>query len=306
MKVYRIKDWETHFENNRSKELKALTWVPMPNKHDGEGYSELVDHEHGEAHFGIWCALVQIASKCEPRGTLLRDGRTALRDSRTPVRDDRTRAASPHDANSLARKCRMKSQLIAEALLRILDIGWIEQVEWESELTTIPQDGAGFPHSGAARGRAEGKGREGTRTEGNGTEEKKSAAAPLFPPEMRTTEFDSAWTDWIQHRKEKRCAVTPTAMREQSRKLIALGPADAVAMLRHSIGQGYTGLFAPDQRKNENGRHKPASYSKPGRFHEDLPDLPEIQPNYSGDGGAGVSGNGTSPGAAENADTHAT
>jgi hypothetical protein len=34
---------------------------------DGDGYTELVDHDDGAAHLGAWCAIVQIASKCDPR-----------------------------------------------------------------------------------------------------------------------------------------------------------------------------------------------------------------------------------------------
>jgi hypothetical protein len=68
--MLRIVDWELHFENNRTKELKRLTWVPFPNRHDGDGYTELLDHPDGAAHYGAWCAMVQVASKCDPRGTL--------------------------------------------------------------------------------------------------------------------------------------------------------------------------------------------------------------------------------------------
>src|SRR5947209_4917828 len=64
----RIRDWHVHFENNRSRELQRCDWVPMPNKMDGEGYTELVDHPNGAAHFGAWCAMVQIASRRKPRG----------------------------------------------------------------------------------------------------------------------------------------------------------------------------------------------------------------------------------------------
>ena len=41
-----------HFENNRARELKSMAWVPLPNKMDGDGYTEPVTHPGGAAHFG--------------------------------------------------------------------------------------------------------------------------------------------------------------------------------------------------------------------------------------------------------------
>ena len=85
MNAYRIVDWAHHFENNRTKELKVLTWMRFPTKQDGDGYTDLLDHKDGAAHFGAWCALLQVAAKCGTRGTLLRD------------------SGRPHDSISLAR-----------------------------------------------------------------------------------------------------------------------------------------------------------------------------------------------------------
>ena len=111
MNLYRIRNWEKHFENNRTKELKKLTWVPVPNKHDGDGFSELLDHPNGPAHYGAWCILVQIASKCDPRGTLLRD------------------TQEPHTSHSLARMSHLPAGLISEAIQRLVSIGWLETCE---------------------------------------------------------------------------------------------------------------------------------------------------------------------------------
>lgn len=124
MDVISIVDWAKNYEINRTRELKRMTWVPMPNKHDGYGYTTLVDHPNGPAHFGAWCALVEVASKCNPRGTLLRgDG-------------------LPHDPDSLFRVTRLPVSLWKEALPRLASIGWISIEE-------IPQGGAGMSHRGA-------------------------------------------------------------------------------------------------------------------------------------------------------------
>ena len=37
MILYRIKNWDERYENNRSRRVKDLQWVPTPNHHDGDG-----------------------------------------------------------------------------------------------------------------------------------------------------------------------------------------------------------------------------------------------------------------------------
>ena len=72
MKLYKIKDWGIHFENNRSKNVENLRWVPIPNKHDGENFVTIIKSKHGAEIFAAWVLIIQVASKCHPRGTLLR------------------------------------------------------------------------------------------------------------------------------------------------------------------------------------------------------------------------------------------
>ena len=69
------------------------------------------------------------------------------------------------------------------------------------------------------------------------------------PAGLDTAEFRAAWADWGRHRAEKRAKLTPTATRQQLAKLAAMGVDRAVAALRHSIAQGYTGVF-----EDRNGR----------------------------------------------------
>ena len=72
MKQYRIRDWEKWFENNRSKSVENLRWVPIPNKHDGENFITIIRSENGAEIYAAWVLMVQVASKCQPRGSLLR------------------------------------------------------------------------------------------------------------------------------------------------------------------------------------------------------------------------------------------
>jgi hypothetical protein len=65
----RIRDWDLHFERDRSKQWKHISWVPIPNK-QGEGYRRIMREKNGPQIFGCWIALIEQASLCEPRGDL--------------------------------------------------------------------------------------------------------------------------------------------------------------------------------------------------------------------------------------------
>jgi len=111
MSTYRICDWSHHFENSSSRKLKRLDWVAIPNSMDVEGYIVLVDHPNGAAHFGAWIAIVQIASKQNPRGTLP---------------NGKTSQSLGGICQSLGRISRLPAILFEEALPRLIEIGFIE------------------------------------------------------------------------------------------------------------------------------------------------------------------------------------
>lgn len=183
--AYQIKDWDTHFENNRTRELKHMEWIPVPNKMDGDGYTELVDHPNGAAHFGAWIAIVEVASKCDPRGTLLREGR------------------KPHDAASLARVTRLPRAVFEEVLPRLLEIGWLVDNPLPVEaFTEAPQEGAAKSQEDApSRARAE-NGTEGNGTEGNGTEvgsQREGRAAAPNNRGNRVKLCDEAYLTELEH-----------------------------------------------------------------------------------------------------------
>jgi hypothetical protein len=163
---YRIVDWKKHFENNRTKELKTMTWVPIPNKQDGDGYTELLDHPEGAAHFGAWVALVEVASKCDVRGTLMRDDRSGVR--------------RPHDFASLGRVTRIPTRLLEDAVQRLVSIGWMEALEVPAASpqlsATISQEDAAVPQE-TAPSRARATEQERTREEKTGEESTQRARA---------------------------------------------------------------------------------------------------------------------------------
>lgn len=120
MPTYRIVNWDSTFENNRTRELKRLDWVPIPNRMDGVKFMRLMNHPEGVAHFGIWILLVELASKGRPeqRGTF------------------------DLEIDELSLLTRVPEPFIKRAIERLKSpsINWIEE---------IPQDDAGTSPQGS-------------------------------------------------------------------------------------------------------------------------------------------------------------
>lgn len=132
---YRIRDWEKHFENNRTREMDKMRWVPVPNKHDGEGFQRIMQEKDGIIIYGCWHLILQVASKMPVRGTLLRE-------DRTPITADvlalKTGWRNPRDFTRALDFCSSTQML------------WIELLAIEG--AEIPQSTAEIPHEGARNG----------------------------------------------------------------------------------------------------------------------------------------------------------
>ena len=137
MRVYRVKGWDKHFENSETRKLKSLKWVPIPNKQDGSTYRALWNLPKAPEVFAAWILILEVASKCPDRGTLLKDG-------------------EPIDAAKLALRTGCPEAVYLHAIPALTAIGWLE-------LTDVSGDGPGIlpepPETSALKGR-EGKGRE--------------------------------------------------------------------------------------------------------------------------------------------------
>lgn len=173
---YRVRGWNEAYETTETRKLKKLKWVAVPNKQDGDGYTQLLDHEKGPAHFGCWTAILQLASKCELRGSLLRKlGESWL----------------AHDTDSISRITRMPKSLVMVTIRRCLDIGWLEELA--AFPAAAPVNLSDLAEKAVLKGR-EGKGIEEKGKEGEGSEGEDTvapaAAAPASPvlslPEGRT------------------------------------------------------------------------------------------------------------------------
>lgn len=141
MKAFRIKGWNKHYENNRSRELRRPEWFPCSNSFEGRGYMELCDNPAGTSHYGAWVMLLAVASRMPARGLLVTD------------------SGHPLSIKDIARMTRGSEAVFLEAMPRLLAIGWVEEVEVitpgeaadsdESEGGEAPPDGAEQPQDGA-------------------------------------------------------------------------------------------------------------------------------------------------------------
>ncbi len=87
--------------------------------------------------------------------------------------------------------------------------------------------------------------------DGNGTTPPIPLAPPrTIPTELDTPEFNAAWNEFLQHRKEKKSPMTPTAKNNMFRKFTTWGVENAVVAIDAAISNGWTGVFEPKQNKS--------------------------------------------------------
>lgn len=187
MNTYSITNWNNLYENSRSRQIKDIDWVPVPNRHDGEGFALVMMGKDAAEIYAAWHLILQVASRCHPRGTLVRDDGTAL----TP--------------RSLAVKTRGKEAWFEKAFAFLSDpeIGWLTCSE-----STPLQQGVTVVSPECQEGSNEGKG-----IEGKGIEEKKKnvvAKAPSAPRKKKLPEEVEEWNkiEGVRHVKEMTAART--------------------------------------------------------------------------------------------------
>lgn len=188
--IYKIKLWDERFENHKTRILKYLDWVPIPNSQDGDGYTRLMEMERGPEVYGVWIAMLALASKCTPRGSLI--------DSN----------GNPHTAKSISRITRvpLKSVEYAISVLSAADFGWLTK-----DANSIKSNTAVEAAIGAAVEAAHETDDEQNRTERNGTEQNrnyalrrdvilKSAKAIELPESLEVIDgFRPVWHSWLDH-----------------------------------------------------------------------------------------------------------
>lgn len=225
-----IRNWAELFENNRTRELKKLDWLPLPNDLSSDGYTELITHKRGPSHFAVWIVLLQLASRCEPRGFLLRSNGLA------------------HDFGSISRVTRIPVKLIEEAVQRLLDIGWLETKELSGE---ISHPAAAKPQEpDASRARVpEGKER---REENAPTYAQPDAEACGLPVDRLFDAAEVFLRMWARHPKRSDRILAEQVFTQ----LLAEFPVDPAGRARQ-IEQGHATWCASDDWQREGGRFAP-------------------------------------------------
>jgi hypothetical protein len=159
--LYFVRGWESHYENAHSRKVHRLAWVPLQNRHDGVGFRTVMAHRRASEIYVAWVLALQVASRCEPRGFLIRTN------------------GQPHTAASLAAATGGREAWFTFALPYLVDeVGWLrchEATDMKSlhaYLTSLPQSRDDTSHGHGAPSHGHGAPSHGHGVEGKGREVK--------------------------------------------------------------------------------------------------------------------------------------
>lgn len=204
-----------------------MAWVPIPIRQDGDGYTLLMDMPNGAALFGAWIAILQVAARCDVRGTLLRD------------------IGKPHNSDSLSRVTRIPKKLVDEALIFFSsnDVKWLEIIALEEiphEGAVIPQDDASIPHPSAKKERMERK-------------KEDADASVAFPVELDNETFIDTWNKYLSYRKERKLpTLKSVSIKHQFDDMKKCGAKAAIEAINKTISNGWTGVFPKTEQPKKN------------------------------------------------------
>lgn len=115
MPTYQIKNWNTHFENFKSRERDECSFVCVPNKQHGFGLMTILSEPDGLAIYGAWNLFLGLCSRQRrPReGWLTKDGRPD------------GKPLTPADLSKLFRRPTSEVQRALD-FISSEEVGWIE------------------------------------------------------------------------------------------------------------------------------------------------------------------------------------
>jgi len=88
------------------------------------------------------------------------------------------------------------------------------------------------------------------------------ASVSDIPSALNTPEFQKAWENWQQHRKEIKKPLTVKSVEMQMKEFVAWGPAGAVEAIEHTIKMGWQGIRRPDRETSRKPSRKSYVESK--------------------------------------------
>lgn len=201
MQVYKVKDWDARYENNKSRERDACKFVCVPNKQDGLGLQHVLAKPNGAAIYGIFNLIIGKCSKQHlPRdGWMTQDGR----ETGTPWAVDDLCLLWRRDASEI------------EAALQVLsskEVDWIECLSAREVPAECPGD--------TLEGRKEGK--------------KGTAAGPPVP----VVAADDAEAEKIIARMVTEFGCDEREVRQKTSKLGTARVRDALAYFDECVKSG--------------------------------------------------------------------
>jgi len=226
----------------------------------------------------LWIDLLCLMFECEERGVLISGGR--------PWTQEEIAAAVTGDTSANLTALR---ELLDKGVARIdkrnaiFSVRMVRDWSKSQKCSEAGKRGGGNPtFKGHAKGVSKGVSKgtpKGTSDfySLNSKERGCGGKPPDLPDVLNNEVFLAAWADWVRHRSEIRKPLKPTTIKQQLKKLAAMGVARAVAAIEHSIANGYQGLFEP---KTPPGVPKPP---EPPPIH--IPD--ELIPPWDKDHAAG-------------------
>ncbi|GAG53826.1 unnamed protein product [marine sediment metagenome] len=144
MTLYRIRDWDKHYETSESRKRSTpLKWLAVPVKLNGYGYVKIMSQRSGDKMYGCWGAILLLAACCTPRGTL-QDG-----------------DGNPYSLEDIARMIRMPIATVRLTVNFLSDkhnakLMWIEALQSKpAENASPPAESGkktGLQHSGICNG----------------------------------------------------------------------------------------------------------------------------------------------------------
>ncbi len=216
--VYQIPGWDHHFENFKSRTIDACGYVAMPNKQHGLGLTRILAEPDGAAVFGIWCLILQAASRQErPRaGWLTENGRAD---------------GAPWDIDDMALRWRRPVAEVRRAIdvLTSAKVGWltactretakdapagtVEPVRYPSGIRAVSAE---YP-LGALEGK---EGKEGKEQHPNArdisTDQEIDTPAPIEPPTGNDSDlwrYRIGAEPWARTLKRAGCKIGPNNWR---------------------------------------------------------------------------------------------
>ncbi|MFY7700492.1 MAG: hypothetical protein ACOVQH_09495 [Burkholderiaceae bacterium] len=246
--VYKIAKWSTLYENNESRKIKKLQWVPVPIGFDSSGYQALLDHfgERAPALYGTWIGLVAIAANCHDRGI--------LRNSR----------GIPLTISHLARMTGFDAGLFSElfAWASSPEVGWLE-TEPSTDVTEqqpkTDENPVVLPSSGNSPGDLPAI-PEKTVAELNRT--RRELEGNINKKNTRGENFETCWARWKKHLGQIQKPLSPITEEMQLMQLDRIFPddADAIAAVEYSILVQAKNLILNGDHAKPSNKPKPANH----------------------------------------------